>query len=47
MTRVLGAGRGLLPTWATLTAESSSRMKEKTQSDLRIGLMVASYFLAP
>ena len=47
MTRVVGAGRGVLPTWATLTAENSSRMKEKTQSDLRIGLIVAPYFLAP
>jgi hypothetical protein len=47
MTRVLGAGRWVLPTCATLTAESSSTMKEKTQSDLRIGLIVAPYFLAP
>jgi hypothetical protein len=42
----VGAGRGVLPTWATLAAEISSRRKEKTQSDLRIGLIVASYFLA-
>jgi hypothetical protein len=47
MTRVLGAGRGVMPTWATLAIESSRRRKEKTQSDLRIGLIVASYFLAP
>jgi hypothetical protein len=47
MTRVAGADRGVLLTWATLTAESSSRMKEKTQSDLRIGLIVGPYFLAP
>jgi hypothetical protein len=47
MTRVVGAGRGVLPTWATLAADSSRRRKEKTQSDLRIGLIVASYFLAP
>jgi len=46
MMRVVGAGRGVLPTWATLAAESSSRMKEKTQSDLSIGLIVAPYFLA-
>ena len=47
MTRVVGAGRGVLPTWATLAAESSRKRKEKTQSDLRIGLIVAPYFLAP
>src|SRR5213076_2491362 len=47
MTRVVGAGRGVLPTWATLAAESSSRTKEKTQSDLSIGLIVAPYLLAP
>jgi len=46
MTRVVEAGRGMLPTWATLAAESSRRRKEKTQSDLRIGLIVAPYFLA-
>src|SRR5947207_10986185 len=46
MTSVGGAGRKVLPTWATLAAESSSRMKEKTQSDLSIGLIVAPYFLA-
>jgi hypothetical protein len=46
MTRVVGAGRGVSPTWATLAAESSSRIKEKTQSDLSIGLIVAPYFLA-
>src|SRR4029077_16817467 len=43
MTRVMGAGRGVLPTWATLTDESNTRNKEKTQSDLRIGLIVAPY----
>jgi len=47
MTRVVGAGRAVLPTWARLAAEISSRMKEKTQSDLSIGLIVAPYFLAP
>src|SRR4029077_17322796 len=47
MTLVVGVDRGVLPTWATLAAESSRRSKEKTQSDLRLGLMVASYFLAP
>jgi len=47
MIRVVGAGRGVLPTWATLAAESNRRRKEKTQSDLSIGLIVASYFLAP
>ena len=47
MMRVVGAGRGVLPTWATLAAESSRRRKERTQSDLRIGLIVAPYFLAP
>jgi hypothetical protein len=47
MTLVVGVDRGVLPTWATLAAESSSRRrKEKTQRDLRLGLMVASYFLA-
>ena len=44
MTRVVGAGGGVLPTWATLAAESSRRRTEKTQSDLRIGLMVAPLF---
>src|SRR5437773_1481828 len=47
ITRVVGAGRAVLYTWATLVAKSSKRRKEKTQSDLRIGLIVASYFLAP
>jgi hypothetical protein len=40
MMGAVGAGRGVLPTWATLAAESSSRTKEKTQSDLSIGLIV-------
>src|SRR4029077_7755728 len=40
MTRVVGAGRGVLPTWATLAAESSRRRKEKTKRDLRIALIV-------
>src|SRR6266496_3896721 len=40
MTRLVGTGRAVLPTWATLAAENSSRSKEKTQSDLRIGLIV-------
>jgi hypothetical protein len=46
MTRVVGAGREVLPTWATLAAEINSRRMKKTQSDLSIGLIVASYFLA-
>src|SRR5437016_2338411 len=46
MTRAVGAGRGVSPTWATLTAESSSRMKEKTQSDLSIVLIVAPFCAA-
>ena len=46
MTRVVGAGRGVLPTWATLAAESSSRRKEKTQSDLSIGLIVGPCYAA-
>src|SRR4029077_1146697 len=47
VTRVAGAGRGVLPTWATLAAGSSRTRKERTQSDLRIGLIVVPYFLAP
>src|SRR5436189_5337319 len=46
MTRVVGAGRAVLPTWATLAAEISSRTKEKTQSDLSIGLIVAPFCAA-
>jgi hypothetical protein len=46
MTRVVGAGRLVLANCATLAAESNRRMKEKTQSDLSIGLIVAPYFLA-
>ncbi len=47
MTRVVGAGRGVLPTWATLAAESSSRRRERTQSDLRIGLIVIGLSVLP
>ena len=34
MMRVVGAGLGVLPTWAMLAAERSRRRKEKMQSDL-------------
>jgi hypothetical protein len=40
MMRVVGACRGVLPTWATLAAEIPSKMKEKTESDLRSGVIV-------